>query len=57
MAVLCPTSGVGGAPYKSLSATAAAQAAQRDDKHAAQKSAALSAAMVRAINRCCFFPQ
>jgi|AntAceMinimDraft_1070359.scaffolds.fasta_scaffold328249_1 hypothetical protein len=57
MAALNPTSGVGGAPYKSLSATAAAEAARRDHNKTVKKSAALSVAMVRAINRRCSFPQ
>jgi hypothetical protein len=57
MALLCSMNGVDGAPYKSLSATAAIQAARRDHKHVVQKSAALSAAMVRAINRRYSFPR
>jgi hypothetical protein len=57
MALLCPTSGLGDAPCKLLSATAAAQAARRDHKHAVKKSATFSAAMVGVINRRCSFPQ
>jgi hypothetical protein len=51
MALLCSMNGVDDAPYKSLSATAAVQAARRDHNHVVKKSVALSAAMVRAINR------
>jgi hypothetical protein len=57
MAVLCSIIGMDDAPYKSLSATAVAQAARRDHKHAVKKSAALSAAMVRAINRRYYIPR
>jgi hypothetical protein len=57
MALLCSMNGVDDAPYKSLSATAAVQAARRDHKHVVKKSAALSAAMVRAINRRYSFPR
>ena len=51
MSLLCSMNKIDGAPYNTLRATAAIDAARREHKHVAKKSAGLTVNMVAAINR------
>jgi hypothetical protein len=51
MSLLCSMNDIDGAPYSTLRATAAIDAARREHKHVTKKSAGLTISMVAAINR------